>query len=77
MKNSEMKANRFLRWSKSRALKAKCDKAIDAGHKVFFTTSFKSFSVNNKDLIIAGKDGIYIKSGKKLIYCGGCKISFN
>lgn len=65
--NDQMKPGRFARWAFARRLHRKIVAHLDAGGIVDLGTSVRvtRFKKQHRDMFRAGKDGLYIQSGKR------------
>jgi hypothetical protein len=76
MKNSEMKANRFLIWHKARRRVAYIQSNLNLGRTVYLCTMTKATKLTSKhiDMVKAAKNGAFVQSGKSWVCIDGCSI---
>ena len=77
MTNSEMKADRFLRWHKARVMLGKINAALEGGSTVQLTTYTKAVRYTRKHLGMfkATKTGVYVQRGAKWDSLFGVQIN--
>ena len=79
MKNSDMKARRYLNWHNARRRVAFIQSNLRAGRTVYLCTMTKitKLTAKHHDMVRAAKNGAYIQSGKNWLCIDGCNIRIN
>jgi hypothetical protein len=77
MKNSDMKPNRFAQWARARKTIAWIKSRLVEGRIVCVTNHMRStqYKAKHIDMFVAGKNGAYVRHGKKLLCIDGNQIS--
>jgi len=74
--NEQMKAGRFERWHNARRKVGWIKSQLAAGHIVQVATQLRAtrYTAKHAELFVAKKDGVYVKSGKSLVFIGWSDI---
>jgi hypothetical protein len=77
IKNSQMKANRYLTWHKARRTVAAIVSHLEMGHAVIISTYTRHTKYTKKhiDMFKAAKNGVFVQSGKNWNCIDGTKIT--
>lgn len=76
MKNSQMKAGRFLKWQDAKKKLGWINAHFDAGRNVYVCTYTRStrFKPKHRGFFKANRNGVWVARGKSWDCIDGCKL---